>query len=521
MTLLKRLSEGGHKVSQAKMQYCQTQVEYLGRLISHGAIAVTPSQLEGVSKAPRPRTVGQMMTFLGMTGFNSEWIEDYAIKTAPLRELMKSTGTQALSTPLQWTREATIAFETIKQEMQTAPALATPNYEKPFLLYVSNRCDMYATAVLMQETCSGRRKQPIAYYSSKLDSVVQGWPPCYQGLAAVYYAYEKASSITMGYPVTIYTHHKVTELVDQGRFVVNQSRCLQFAALLTHPDVTIKRCTTVNPADVVPFEFEGEPHECVAESMKYSRLRPDLESVPLVNADVTYFVDGSCYRDHLGNHAGYAVVEPREDAFATVKAEHCVQPCSAQLAELKALTAASELAKGKVANVFTDSSYAHGVCHLFGAVWKQRGFRRTDGTPIQHEQQIIALIRAMMQPSKLAIIKCQAHRKGDDGVTKGNNAADIAAKEASRSEVAILSPVIAINTLAMPEDIILMQQNASLSERTLWEKRGASADKEGLWRSHEGLLMAPVTLLTVLVSEAHNPDHCARKEVIKRIRNQG
>ncbi|XP_036066596.1 uncharacterized protein K02A2.6-like [Oryzias melastigma] len=33
--------------------------------------------------------------------------------------------------------------------------------------------------------------------------------------------------------------------------------------------------------------------------------------------------------------------------------------------------------------------------------------------------------------------------------------------------------------------------------------------------------MAPVTLLTVLVSEADNPDHCARKEVIKRIRNQG
>uniref|UniRef100_A0A3B3BQX6 ribonuclease H n=1 Tax=Oryzias melastigma TaxID=30732 RepID=A0A3B3BQX6_ORYME len=128
MTLLKRLSEGGHKVSQAKMQYCQTQVECLGRLIPHGAIAVTPSQLEGVSKAPRPQTVGQMMTFLGMTGFNSEWIEDYAIKTAPLRELMKSTGTQALSTPLQWTREATIAFETIKQEMQTAPALAMPNY---------------------------------------------------------------------------------------------------------------------------------------------------------------------------------------------------------------------------------------------------------------------------------------------------------------------------------------------------------------------------------------------------------
>jgi len=35
-------------------------------------------------------------------------------------------------------------------------------------------------------------------------------------------------------------------------------------------------------------------------------LRPDLESTPIVAADVDYFVDGSCLRDHLGNHAGFA-----------------------------------------------------------------------------------------------------------------------------------------------------------------------------------------------------------------------
>lgn len=81
------------------------------------------------------------------------------------------------------------AFETIKQEMQTAPSLpATPDHDKPFLLYVSDRRDMYASAVLMQDTCNGRRKKTIAYGSTKLDNAVQGWPPCYQGLAAVHYA---------------------------------------------------------------------------------------------------------------------------------------------------------------------------------------------------------------------------------------------------------------------------------------------------------------------------------------------
>ncbi len=83
-----------------------------------------------------------------------------------------------------------------------------------------------------------------------------------------------------------------------------------------------------------------------------------------------------------------------KEEFVTVISQHCVQPCSAQLAELKALTAACQLAKGKTANIFTDSAYAHGVCHLFGAVWKQRGFKKSDGTPIQHDEQIGQLISA-------------------------------------------------------------------------------------------------------------------------------
>ncbi|XP_054631905.1 uncharacterized protein LOC129181160 [Dunckerocampus dactyliophorus] len=357
--LLQKLAEGGHKTSRAKLQYCQPQVEYLGRVISHATISVAPSQLEGVSKVPLPLTVGQMMTFLGMTGFSSNWIVDYAVKTAPLREIIKQGETQTLRSPLKWTNESRIAFETIKQEMQTAPALATPDYGKPFFLYVSNRHNMYASAVLMQETCSGRRKQPLAYYSTKLDNVVQGWPPCCQGLAAVHYAYEKASTIIMGHPVTIYTHHKISELIHQNKFVITQARCLQYLPLLTYPDVTIKRCATVNPADTMPFSFEGEPYECVPEAMKYTKLRPDLESTPLLNAEVTYFVDGSCYRDHFGSHAGFAVIKQEGSDFVTIKAESCVQPCSAQLAELKALTEACRTAKGKTANVYTDSAYAH------------------------------------------------------------------------------------------------------------------------------------------------------------------
>ena len=83
-------------------------------------------------------------------------------------------------------------------------------------------------------------------------------------------------------------------------------------------------------------------------------------------------MDGSCYRDHVGNHAGYAVIEQAGGELRALEAEECLQPCSAQLAELKALTRACELVSEEVADIYTDLACAHGVCHLFEAIWKQR-----------------------------------------------------------------------------------------------------------------------------------------------------
>lgn len=67
-TVLTLLAERGHNVSKQKLQLCSSQVEYLRPVIQQGKKSISPSQLEGVSKASKPVTVRQMMTFLGMTG---------------------------------------------------------------------------------------------------------------------------------------------------------------------------------------------------------------------------------------------------------------------------------------------------------------------------------------------------------------------------------------------------------------------------------------------------------------------
>ncbi|XP_062908792.1 uncharacterized protein LOC134348919 [Mobula hypostoma] len=99
------------------------------------------------------------MTFLGLTGYSSDWIGECAEIVTPLRKIMKEAGHTSLRNSLQWNEEAEVAFNTIKQELLSAPALALPDYEKVFRLNVSNRQEGYAAAVLTQETGTGKTER--------------------------------------------------------------------------------------------------------------------------------------------------------------------------------------------------------------------------------------------------------------------------------------------------------------------------------------------------------------------------
>lgn len=237
-------------------------------------------------KAPQPNTVRQMLAFLGMAGFSRPWICEFALRVQPLRDMIRAADQSRPSAPLVWTPEALAAFVDIKKALITAPALANPDYAKPFHLYVSERKG-YASAVLTQQQ-QGMGKQAIAYYSTTHDNV-EKWMPPYRSLAVVTFAYQKASSITVGHPVTLYTTHALHALLTSQTFVITNSRRTRYDSILSAPEFTIERCTKVNPADKMVTPLNGVPHECVVESEKFLKAHPDLENCPIDNAKHTFF----------------------------------------------------------------------------------------------------------------------------------------------------------------------------------------------------------------------------------------
>ncbi|XP_053475948.1 protein NYNRIN-like [Ictalurus furcatus] len=69
--------------------------------------------------------------------------------------------------------------------------------------------------------------------------------------------------------------------------------------------------------------------------------------------------------------------------------------------------------------------------------------------------------------------------------------------------------------------IVRIQNSAGVNEILTWIKRGAQKEAgTGIWRSVEGLCIAPVSLLPPLIKEAHGLDHANKAEIIRKIRQE-
>ena len=127
-------------------------------------------------------------------------------------------------------------------------------------------------------------------------------------------------------------------------------------------------------------------------------------------------------------YAGAAVVSPEQELW-TAALPHRT---SAQKAELIALTKALQMAKGKTTNIYTDSRYAFATLHVHGAIYKERGLLTVEGKGIKNRVEILPLLQAIWEPKEVAVRHCPGLQKGTDLISKGNQLADQASKQAAR-----------------------------------------------------------------------------------------
>lgn len=161
--VLQRLQRAKYYASLPKCMFAQSEIQFLGHIVSAQGIKPTADKLQAVRDWPRPQNVHDVRSFLGMCSFYRKFIHRFAHIASPLHDLTK--GSPKKRAAIVWTEECELSFTTLKSKLCEAPVLTLPDPTKPFVLH-TDASDFAIGAVLMQDLGSGL--QPVEYYSRKL-----------------------------------------------------------------------------------------------------------------------------------------------------------------------------------------------------------------------------------------------------------------------------------------------------------------------------------------------------------------
>jgi RNase H-like domain found in reverse transcriptase/Reverse transcriptase (RNA-dependent DNA polymerase) len=159
--VLRRLKEPDLYVSTNMCVVMSTEMEFLDVIVGREDLRMDPTKIKVIEDWPRPESVTEVRSFLGLVQFFRRFISRFYEIAAPLTNLTKKNNSVS-----NWESSCDKAFETLKEAVKSAPVLQSPDWKKPF------RCHVDASQLEVGGTLTQKDERgfdhPIAFYFKKL-----------------------------------------------------------------------------------------------------------------------------------------------------------------------------------------------------------------------------------------------------------------------------------------------------------------------------------------------------------------
>ncbi len=227
---LKDLQEVFEKIRKAKLKlklkkchFCNREIKFLGYVVGKDGIKTDENKINKVREFPRPTTIGEIKSFIGLGSYYRKFIPNFSTIVKPILKLTEGIKYEKIKEGAgpakkinrlintkniaeNWQEEQEKSFRLLKEKLTTAPILAYPDFEKAFRLYTD--ASGQALGAVLQQEGNDKKENVIAYASKSLTKAEQNYSATELESYAVVWAVEKFRHYVLGGKgFTIITDH--------------------------------------------------------------------------------------------------------------------------------------------------------------------------------------------------------------------------------------------------------------------------------------------------------------------------
>ena len=244
--VLSRLQEYGLRLKREKCYFMQPSVEYLGYIVDKDGLHATPAKIEAITKAPKPRNVQELRSFLGFVNYYGKFIHQLSTLIQPLNHLL------CQNVPWKWCKDCQKAFVALKEQLASSDVLV--HYDPDLPLKLDCDASAYGIGAVLSHVFANGAERPIAYASRTLTQAEKGYAQLEKEALSLVYGVKKFHQYLFGKKFVLVTDHKPLLTIlgpKKGLPTLAAARLQRWAILLSayQYDIEYRSTTAHSNAD--------------------------------------------------------------------------------------------------------------------------------------------------------------------------------------------------------------------------------------------------------------------------------
>ena len=364
----------GMKVKPIKCNWFQSEVQFLGHVVSSEGVRKSAEYTKSVVEFPRPQTVKQLRSFMGLVNFQRKFIANCSVISRPLNMLLKMND----KTRLDWTNEMQDSFQNLKTSMVEDIQLVYPDYShEASSLEIATDASMSGAGASLSQVQDGQVRV-IAYASTTFNPAQRNYSTIEQELEAIRWAVSVFRHFILGVPFLLHTDHR--PLVYMANMTKCNSRIMRTFHELSEYDFLVKY--RPGKANAVADTLSRISQDQVGEECLFTDKIPDgLKCLSTVEGGPDALVTSlwECLQHHRGEHAPDLLVPSDADSLRRDLATEIKD--SAQLYGVGKQDRRFKTKMWSYPGCLPPPQFIEAFCNLFKLeVWEHHNF----GLPVVH-----------------------------------------------------------------------------------------------------------------------------------------